>query len=587
MKKLLATLEKNVHWITLGIGGIYLLWMVWSYVLMQPISTTVGSTTDATLGNIDRLTRQGPAQRLQTAMEQKPDQQMKVEPFAQSFQTRIEGSPNLPQLADNWTTAQAALIASQLPTDQENNATQPGIAADKLPTPPAPVFLADSQGLSTVKLPDTAQPSSGVQLTGASQPAQADRQWVSTSFSISAQALASSFTNAGIPQNLQSTYFLRVETIREELNGAGQWVNPTVVKPLKNQNLPPMITASQTLKDQLNYGDWAKRNQVNILQPAFYQVIAADRWLPPGYTPPPVMIQNVPFDPNNPSSKAAQQAEQRRLEQQRRQELLERQRQQQQQQRNRRTRTPRTPRPAPAYTPSYAPRDMDRQVLAQAIPQPPGMYPNPYSDPGLMPPTGYNPTQTADPSLPPPPPVPQTAFVPSQLQADITIWVHDDSVEAGKTYRYKTRYAIANPLLSDPTIIRNTAQAGSFILWSDYSNFSKPIEIPDLINFFVAANMGGASSVSFDIFRWADGTQHKQNVRAAAGDIIGSKQDNTDFSTGWTVVDVRADQNGDTYALLMDLEGELVRRDFRTDQKKELYQQLKKDVEAANSRGGR
>ena len=33
MRKVLDFLEKNVQWLAIALGGVYLLWMVWSYVI--------------------------------------------------------------------------------------------------------------------------------------------------------------------------------------------------------------------------------------------------------------------------------------------------------------------------------------------------------------------------------------------------------------------------------------------------------------------------------------------------------------------------------------------------------------------------
>src|SRR5438309_2289284 len=52
MQKFLKVLERNVQWIALGLGGIFLLWMVWAYLLNEPAAFKVG-TRELHSGNID------------------------------------------------------------------------------------------------------------------------------------------------------------------------------------------------------------------------------------------------------------------------------------------------------------------------------------------------------------------------------------------------------------------------------------------------------------------------------------------------------------------------------------------------------
>ncbi|HEX4793039.1 MAG TPA: hypothetical protein VH370_04560, partial [Humisphaera sp.] len=44
MQKFLKILENNVQWVALGLGGLYLLWMVYGYVLNSPVAVTIDKT---------------------------------------------------------------------------------------------------------------------------------------------------------------------------------------------------------------------------------------------------------------------------------------------------------------------------------------------------------------------------------------------------------------------------------------------------------------------------------------------------------------------------------------------------------------
>jgi hypothetical protein len=206
---------------------------------------------------------------------------------------------------------------------------------------------------------------------------------------------------------------------------------------------------------------------------------------------------------------------------------------------------------------------------------PPG-YPGAPGMPGMNPPQ----QQPLNPNLPPPPQIPTGPFNPAQ-QPTITVWIHDDSVHPGKTYRYKMRYAVKNPIYKVTPVAKNAKDADVFAIYSDYSDWSTTISIPDLTNFFVKANFMNSPTVSFDVFTWSDGEEHKTTVKVGPGDEIGGTENGINFATGWTLVDVRQDVRGDTYVLLVSDKGNLMRRDFRTDQSNPRYQELQDAVEAA------
>lgn len=202
------------------------------------------------------------------------------------------------------------------------------------------------------------------------------------------------------------------------------------------------------------------------------------------------------------------------------------------------------------------------------------MYP-----PGMQPGTNQ-PQQPLNPNLPPPPQIPNGPFNPAQTST-ITIWVHDDSAQPGKVYRYKMRYAVKNPIYKVSQIAKNPKDADVFALFSDYSDWSTTISISPLTNFFVKANFMNSPTVSFDVFTWSEGEEHKITVKVGPGDEVGGKENNIDYSTGWTLVDVRQDVRGDTYVILVNDMGKLIQRDFRSDQSNPRYEELQKAVEAA------
>src|SRR5437762_6861381 len=70
MQKVVSFLEKNVQWVAIGLGGIYLLWMVWGYVLNNPAKVSVaGANAPMSPSEVDRFIEDTTAQKLDVAMQ--------------------------------------------------------------------------------------------------------------------------------------------------------------------------------------------------------------------------------------------------------------------------------------------------------------------------------------------------------------------------------------------------------------------------------------------------------------------------------------------------------------------------------------
>ena len=148
------------------------------------------------------------------------------------------------------------------------------------------------------------------------------------------------------------------------------------------------------------------------------------------------------------------------------------------------------------------------------------------------------------------------------------MWAHDDTVEAGKTYRYAIFYYIRNPLWQTFNVAKDKELSSIYALKSELSDWSDPVKITPKVNFFLAGV--GKDKVKFEVFQWQNGTWKKKTIERAPGDLIAD--------TTWTLVDVRKEGN-DNYVLLVNQGGQILRRDFATDRKTPLYQQLNGEAE--------
>jgi hypothetical protein len=417
---------------------------------------------------------------------------------------------------------------------------------------------------------------------------------------------------------------------REELDSDGKPVPNTLVAvaPLNPPNgvwrsgqAPPPYPAAGDQAGQAQYLQWASANTPDILEPLFYTTVPnqGEAWGKPGVQ----LAAQQQFDPQQyligaipawvtPEQKQqifqARQAEQRRKAEEQKQKVRS------------------APRTTPTRTPSgpglegdgagspggrnYAPggsgaaRSYAAAAPVRAAPPtapPPGTRPPPIYRPPPRPYggeegdgaggfVGGGPGAVAPPNLP----QPGTDFPTGEFDVHdpkwaakvpptIEAWAHDETAQPGKTYHYRLTYKIQNPIYGAFNVANNAALVQVFEIASKPSEWSSPVQIPTLVNFFVqSSKLQNANTVRFEVFKFEKGTQHAETFTVGPGDQIGGKKGEIDFSTDWTLVDFCADerQSGDTQILLMNKEGKITVRSFKADQGDPLYRGLKDQINA-------
>lgn len=440
-----------------------------------------------------------------------------------------------------------------------------------------------------------------------------DRDWATAFFVVHMKDLVVAWRNAGIvlpkvPQSAQETMFLGVVTEREEQTGIDEkgqptWGNLTQVKPLSTVQLTPLPANNAPPAAQFLFSDWASKNQANILQPPFYVVTGGDPWHMPGETVAPVI---------DPAAAAAQPGEapamtpqeiaaQKRQQQQ--QEARERAQQAaQQREAEKRSKQPGTAGPGgppggptrrtrpPGSGGSYQVADPRRPVARPTGPGGPPGYPTGYPPTGFPPgyPTGNvpgRPPMGANPNDPnAAKTAPDGAFIPGMVGVpgaggapgaamnNIVIWVHDDTVQPGKTYRYRIKYILKNPVYNTKNLAA-PAIAQQFAIPSQPCAWTEPVTIATRTQYFIVGAFPTRNTVKVAVYRWQEGRLNYKEFTVQPGDTIGANDGAIDYSTNQTVVDVRED----TSVLVMDDKGQLKSRSFSADQKdpelKKLQQQ--------------
>jgi hypothetical protein len=174
-------------------------------------------------------------------------------------------------------------------------------------------------------------------------------------------------------------------------------------------------------------------------------------------------------------------------------------------------------------------------------------------------------------------------IAPDPVTGIVKVWAHDETAEPGKTYRYRIRVVLKNPVyknlaavkdpkLAEPAYLPENPEAG----WSDWT---APVDIPTQVDMqFV----GGASNrANFKVWKFEKGktNQYGSMFTVEPGDIIGrvDKDSKVDYTTGWSVVDVRTIGN-DTKVWIMNDAGRVEMRSMKADLVNQKFKKLENEA---------
>ena len=109
-----------------------------------------------------------------------------------------------------------------------------------------------------------------------------------------------------------------------------------------------------------------------------------------------------------------------------------------------------------------------------------------------------------------------------KMKGSLVFWAHDDTVEPGKTYQYRIRLGVFNPVAgTDRLSERDKARKTDVILWSNYSGVTKPVEIMDRMYFFANRVRETDKAVTVQVSRLALGRWYSHDFIVQHGELIG------------------------------------------------------------------
>ncbi|QOV89275.1 hypothetical protein [Humisphaera borealis] len=576
MDKILPILEKYVEWIALGIGALFMALMGYSYAVKSPVSVPLG-TEQLAPSAVDPAIKKSPdLGALVDAMASKngapkPGQ---ITPVAAALLSEINRPVPVPDLGGRKgpeqgpvkTVAEDATIPT-LPKAMYTDMSNGWGLYQWAKWQPPPAAVPGAPGVppgAGVPAAVPFNPAGGV----ATQMIQQEFGWWTGKFELSMAQLTAALKAAKLdPQNPAEfkSAFLGVELYRQEKQLDGKWGPETRIAALP-EYLPqlkslPADNATRPVKAE--FMSWAAQNVVMLVQPPFPQVVAGDPWYAPGTPPPAKVNQNdpgavpVPGAPGLPGV------------------------------------------PAPGAVPGFVPRmpppvgprgpaallpargrpypmmfamsgpafgQPSDRGFAPAVPQP-GFT----RDDGSTPVPGFG-TAPGDASGVPGAGDPEGVFNPDLLVQQAVgqalpdfkavIYAHDITVQPGKTYQYRVKYLLRNPLFLMERV--KPEYANKLALVSDYSDWSKEFTVAARVEFWVNKvneNRGVVEDAEFDVFVAAAAGWKQEKVKVAPGDQIAKG----DGNSGWSLVDIRKSKDNKYEVVLTDINGQIQRRDLQTD----------------------
>lgn len=570
MKNILELLERHVQWFVLGLAGLYLAWMAWSYVILSPVTVKLDGK-DVTPAEIDRRTLQGPAAKLNEAIKNTETPKFEVRDYVVPFTNRISQPASSPEFA----LAKVAFQSADATLGKPPETTLITTAVTELIVAPAPELLGITHGASSVAIPGKVTPEKPIP-----EVTNVDKFWSSVGAKIPMQALIAEYerTKLNVQRNVPPTAVLLVELERQEMLSNGQWGPPKPIDPLVISRVLPWPNGKDR---QLEYAKWATDNAGEIQYPPFYVVQIGDNWVSPLPLAPGAKV-DAPAAPPLPEIDRAKAPPAGIPDDLRIKWLQEHKKWQDEQKPKRPPVTPRPPRegvrPGGAMGVDENGQRIQYAQNRPMRPLPPGsgmmpgdLMPNERPDRGPFEMSERPPGAFPPGAVPPGPGAPALGgFVPAAGMQDIQIFAHDDSAEPGKSYRYRIRYRLRNPLFNTRGMANPQTLADQFEVISPFSAWTTKVSTFETTNFAVAGGVRrDQGRADFNIYRWQAGRWNKTKVTRSPGDAI---TDGT-LDTGATFIDIRAGDRED-YLLIAMPDGKIIVRSYQVDMQNPEIQKL-------------
>ncbi len=110
----------------------------------------------------------------------------------------------------------------------------------------------------------------------------------------------------------------------------------------------------------------------------------------------------------------------------------------------------------------------------------------------------------------------------SKMREPLVFWALDDTVEPGKTYRYRVRLGVYNPIAGTNKFKpQSKTYKDKVILWSEFSDITKPVDTPRMLYLFAKDVQQAAKMVTIQVSKFVLGYWYSEDFAVRQGEVIG------------------------------------------------------------------
>ena len=109
-----------------------------------------------------------------------------------------------------------------------------------------------------------------------------------------------------------------------------------------------------------------------------------------------------------------------------------------------------------------------------------------------------------------------------ELEKPLLFWAFDDTVQPGGTYQYRIRLGVFNPVAGTNQLAdQDAAKKNQAILWSEFSDVTKPVEVRPRMYFFAKEMQEAKKSATVEVARYCLGYWRSEDFEVKPGEVIG------------------------------------------------------------------
>ena len=114
-----------------------------------------------------------------------------------------------------------------------------------------------------------------------------------------------------------------------------------------------------------------------------------------------------------------------------------------------------------------------------------------------------------------------------KMREPLVFWAHDDTVEPRKSYRYRIRLGVFNPVAGTNQLSeQDISRKNEVVLWSGFSDITEPVEIPGRLYFFAKHIREAAKVVTVQVSKYVMGYWRSEDFTVSQGEVIGDLVEN-------------------------------------------------------------